>query len=466
MKITYWKFLVFTSLLLIQCESQKDGDTPPNVVLIISDQWSTRVADGSGNYENGILTPSIDQLAKEGVRFTQSYSTYPLCTPARASMFTGLYSHNNQVGFNLKRDSILERAEIVPTLGKSFSEAGYNVAYFGKEHAGGYGYASATDFGSLTHSDGGMLAEGSAYDPIFTEDAVKYVKKHKEDQPFFMTLSLINPHDICRVLGGKVQGATFADAISFARNDEEPYLRFQSRPDLPDNHDVPYERGMILHEDFMYKEVFGFNKDQWKSFIATYQLLIENTDRLIGQLLSSLKELGLEDNTIVVFTTDHGEMAGSHELIAKTTFYEESSKIPIIIRYPKQIQPNTTNDKALVGTIDLMPTILDLAGIKIPDSIDGLSFKNEIIEPKAESTRFNVLYSQNQFGRMVRFDNFKYVKTFVYGQTYEILYDLINDPLESKNLLNNSLFEDDLERGRRLLDNWLTKEGIPLVTQK
>ena len=159
-------------------------------------------------------------------------------------------------------------------------------------------------------------------------------------------------------------------------------------------------------------------------------------------------------------------MAGSHELIAKTTFYEESSKIPIIIRYPKQIQPNTTNDKALVGTIDLMPTILDLAGIKIPDSIDGLSFKNEIIEPKAESTRFNVLYSQNQFGRMVRFDNFKYVKTFVYGQTYDILYDLINDPLESKNLLNNSLFEDDLEKGRRLLDNWLTKEGIPLVIQK
>ena len=140
------------------------------------------------------------KLASDGVRFTQSYSTYPLCTPARASLFTGLYSHNNDVGFNLKKDSILDQAEIIPTLGKTFKDAGYNVAYFGKEHAGGYGYASATEFGSMMHSNGGMLAEGSAYDPIFTEDAIQYVQDQKGDKPFFMTLSLINPHDICSCL--------------------------------------------------------------------------------------------------------------------------------------------------------------------------------------------------------------------------------------------------------------------------
>ncbi len=155
----------------------------------------------------------------------------------------------------------------------------------------------------------------------------------------------------------------------------------------------------------MYYEVFGLNENEWKRFISTYQLLIENTDRLIGQLLAAVKQKGIDDNTIILFTTDHGEMAGSHKLIAKTTFYEESSKIPIIIKYPKIINPKTVNKKSLVGTIDIMPTLLDLAGINIPENLDGKSFKDEIINPEIESNDFKVLFSQNQFGRMVRFDN-------------------------------------------------------------
>lgn len=465
MKKLNWFFIFCLILSLVSCETQKSIDQPPNVILIISDQWSTKVSDGSGNYDNGILTPGIDLLAKQGISFKQAYSTYPLCTPARASLFTGLYSHHNDVGFNLKKDSILARAQFTPTLGKSFKEAGYNVAYFGKEHAGGYGYASATEFGSMTHSNGGMLAEGSAYDPIFTEDAIKYIKDQK-DKPFFMTLSLINPHDICRVLGGKVQGATFADAIHFARNDDEPYLRFQPRPDLPNNHEVAYEKGMILHEDFMYKEVFELNEDQWKRFISTYQLLIENTDRLIGLLLKNLKEQGLEENTIVMFTTDHGEMSGSHKLIAKTTFYEESSKIPVIIRYPKEIKQSTTNNNALVSTIDIMPTLLDLAGVGIPKGIDGKSFKKQILESGVSTNEFDIVFSQNQFGRMVRYDEFKYVRSVVYGITYEILYDIDKDPSESKNLLEDPKFKNQLIKGRKLLDDWLVNEGTELIAER
>jgi choline-sulfatase len=463
---TIYRIVALCCLLVVaSCSDKGASEQPPNVILIISDQWSTKVADGSGNYDNGIQTPAIDHLAASGIRFTQSYSTYPLCTPARASLFTGLYSHNNDVGFNLARDSILDQAEVFTTLGKSFKEAGYNVAYFGKEHAGGYGYASASEFGSMTHSDGGMLAEGSAYDPIFTEDAVDYVSNQKGDKPFFMTLSLINPHDICRVLGGKVQGATFADAIHFARTDDESYLRFQPRPNLPENHNITYEKGMILHEDFMYKEVFGLNEDEWKRFIATYQLLIENTDRLIGQLLATVEAQGIDDNTIILFTTDHGEMAGSHKLIAKTTFYEESAKTPVIIKYPKLIQPKSINERALVGTIDIMPTLLDLAGIAVPEGLDGRSFKREIISPETTETNFDVLFSQNQFGRMVRFGQYKYVRSIVYGVTYEVLYDLKNDPLESENLCNNKAFNDTLNKGRKLLDEWLAAANTPLVSR-
>ena len=223
---------------------------------------------------------------------------------------------------------------------------------------------------------------------------------------------------------------------------------------------------MILHKDFMYYEVFGLNENEWKRFISTYQLLIENTDRLIGQLLASVKQKGIDNNTIIVFTTDHGEMAGSHKLIAKTTFYEESSKIPIIIKYPKIINPKTVNKKSLVGTIDIMPTLLDLAGINIPENLDGKSFKDEIINPEIESKDFKVLFSQNQFGRMVRFDNYKYVRSVVYGKKYEILFDLIYDPLESENLINNPNHSSALQKGRNLLDEWLTNQGTNLITQR
>ena len=223
---------------------------------------------------------------------------------------------------------------------------------------------------------------------------------------------------------------------------------------------------MILHEDFMYREVFGLNEDEWKRFISTYQLLIENTDRLIGQLLENLKEQGLEENTIVMFTTDHGEMAGSHKLIAKTTFYEESSKIPVIIRYPKEIKQSITNRDALVSTIDIMPTLLDLAGVEIPKGLDGRSFKKQIFEPEVISNEFDVVYSQNQFGRMVRYDQFKYVRSVVYGKTYEILFNIENDPNESTNLINDPRFDDKLVKGRKLLDDWLKTEKTKLIEQR
>ena len=118
-----------------------------------------------------------------------------------------------------------------------------------------------------------------------------------------------------------------------------------------------------------------------------------------------------------------------------------------------------------MGTIDIMPTLLDLAGIAVPEGLDGRSFKSEVIAPEATETNFDVLFSQNQFGRMVRFDQYKYVRSIVYGVTYEVLYDLKNDPLESENLRNNKAFKDTLNKGKKLLDDWLAAADTPLVTR-
>lgn len=458
--------LSFTLILegKISAQSQeKKEKTKPNVVFIISDQWSTRIADGSGDYNNCIQTPGIDRLASEGIRFEESYSSFPLCGPARASLFTGMMPHNHQIlkneeTYTWRKEKFPIRDDIT-TLGKEFKNAGYKTAYFGKEHAAGYAWNSIDTFGSMKYSAGGMLAEGSAYDPVFTKDAIDFIKSD-HDRPFYMTLSLINPHDICKVLFGKVKGATFADAIFFCRNDKEKYLRFQDRPELPPNYDKPFIKGMIRDKDYMYEEMGAYSIDDWRRYIAAYQLLIENTDWHIALVLDALKEAGLDEETIVVFTTDHGDMMGSHKLIAKTTFYEESARTPLIIRYPGKIAPGVVEKKSLVGSIDLMPTLLDLCDIEIPKNLDGRSFKSRCLGK--QDGDFSHLYSENFDGRMLRFEHYKYIHSKVYGVEYEILFDLEADPDETVNVFCHSDYEAVSNYARTTLDAWLEKEALGL----
>jgi arylsulfatase A-like enzyme len=433
----------------------------PNVVLILADQWSTRVADGSGDYDNGIQTPGIDRLASEGIRFEGSYSSFPLCCPARASLFTGLMPHHHQIMDNeevyMARQGCVPARDDVATLGRAFKKAGYETAYFGKEHAAGYAWDSIDTFGSMKYSAGGMLAEGSAYDPIFTRDAIEFIRR-EHDRPFYMTLSLINPHDICKVLGGKVKGATFADAIFFCRDDEELYLRFQERPGLPANHDAPFVEGMIRDRDYMYEEMGAYSENDWRRYIATYQLLIENTDWLIGLVLEALEEAGLGEDTIVVFTTDHGDMMGSHRLIAKTTFYEESARTQLLIRYPGQIAPGAVDRGSLVGSIDLMPTLLDLCGLGLPAGLDGRSFKSRCLG--GQEGDFSHLVSANADGWMLRFEQYVYVCSEVYGQEHEILFDLEADPGETENVFGQAGYKVASDYARATLKAWLEKADL------
>ena len=175
-------------------------------------------------------------------------------------------------------------------------------------------------------------------------------------------------------------------------------------------------------------------------------------------MLDALRDQGLEDDTLVVFTTDHGEMLGGHRWISKDIFYEESARTPLIVRHPYKIAPGTVNTDALVGTIDLMPTILDLAGVPIPSGLDGRSFKAQC--RGEENGDFRELFSVNMDGRMVRFGPYKYVRSEYDGETYEVLIDLDADPEEATNVFGRPGYESVSAQARQRLDEWLEQEEL------
>lgn len=217
---------------------------------------------------------------------------------------------------------------------------------------------------------------------------------------------------------------------------------------------------MIKHEDYMYKELEDLDENYWKQFISTYGLLIEKTDWLVALVLDQLKKQGIDDNTIIVFTSDHGEMMGSHRLIAKTVFYEESAKTPMIIRYPESIKGGEVDNRNMVSTVDIMPTLLDLCNIEIPQGIDGKSFKQSCVE--SDAFTHEEVFCENYFSRMFRFENFKYVESLVYVKHYKILIDLEKDPKETENLFNTPGYEEISAFAEKRMQEYMQKNNLTL----
>ncbi len=437
----------------------------PNVVLIISDQWSTKIADGLGNNKNNIQTPYLDKFASEGTAFTNAYSAFPLCCPARASIFTGLMPHDNGVVHNQELwghvfgEGTLPRRNDVGTLGKSLKEAGYDTAYFGKEHASEYGYEGCDDTGSMLYSAGGFVSEGSVFDSIFTKDAIDYLKKDHEN-PFYMTLSLINPHDICKAFltDTNMKNSSIMDAIIFCEEEGKPYLRGSERGLLPSNFEIPCEMGVAEYKDAAYTANDAYDENLWRRYISAYSILVEKTDWYIGLVLEEIERQGLKEDTLVIFTTDHGEMLGAHKLVAKTYMYDESAKIHMIARYPEVIKAGQINETSFVNTIDIMPTILDFCDVEIPASVKGKSFKQECLG--SDSGEFKETFSENMYCKMVRFGDYKFISSMIYKEKFDILFDMKNDPDETTNVYMKAGYEEVSKQAKARMEQYLKEENL------
>ena len=445
-KITY---CILATLLLpplaVLCAAELAKTSKPNILFLMTDQQTVSALSCAGNPH--VQTPNLDRLAARGMRFTQSYVSHPLCVPSRASIFSSRMPHELGIYGNTM-DAVLE-TKGVPTMGELFQAAGYETAYAGKwhVHSGFPAYEKKKNtvpgftvlpMGGRDPRQGDKKTEEKApqCDPYVAEAAVKFLRQ-PHDKPVLLTVSLLNPHDICE----------FSIYEGFRKMlPADPAQLPPLRANVHDTEKLPSE----LTSDM--KRTKDWTDLQWRQYLWIYYRLVESSDGLIGRVLAALDQTGLSSNTIVVFTSDHGEMMGSHQMVTKQKLYEESAAVPLIIA-PPDAAPGVDRQH-LVSGLDLMPTFLDYAGIAVPGSLEGRSLRS-LVEGKTGAWReFVVAETMEPEARMIRTARFKYI-CFGAGENREQFFDEEQDPGELHNLINRAELSGEVARHRTLLKEWM-----------
>jgi len=432
----------------------------PNILLIITDQQSSE----SMSYIIGnkyINTPNMDYLARNGICFTNAYCANPLSIPSRSSMFTGRYPHEVGIQFNENNKRIDQ--EEFPSIGTIFTKAGYETGYVGKWHLP-YDAKKPDTHGFIYMKN----IKNNGVDSMLPAAATDFLKT-SHDRPFLLVTSFVDPHNICewardqKLPDGSVGNPPSADHC--------PPLRANHMPSKNET-DIM----QILRKSYQASPTFpvsGFSDDKWRQYIWTYYRMVEKVDGEIGKILTVLRESGLDKNTIVVFLSDHGDSQGAHRWNQKTVFFEEVSKVPLIISFGG-LKPSKSDYLVQTG-IDLMPTLCDLAGIPLPGQLPGTSLKKILLTGSVPIDRDYVVvsdklvqgdtvngYKPEPEGRMLRNRRFKYW-ILNEGKGSETLYDLQNDPGEMVNLATDPKFRGDLQNCRTQLTDWAKKYNDPYL---
>ncbi|WP_375573208.1 sulfatase-like hydrolase/transferase [Ahrensia marina] len=415
-----------------------------NILVIMTDQQNGNAMSCVGSTD--VATPHQDRLAHEGVRFDRAYVAFPLCCPSRAAMATGRWPH--QIGA-MTNGSSLTADDIACSTGPLMRAAGYRTGWAGKWHV------PNIDMGKDAEIFGFQNVCG--FSDTYLADACEAFLRQDHTQPFLLFASFDNPHNICE--HGRDQVLPWGEV---ERDDDLP----ANYPNLPFNHARPAFEAKVLGDlrKGMPPQQYGFTQERWRRFRHVYFRLCEKVDVEIGRLLAVLDDTGLAENTVVIMLSDHGEHNGAHELIQKSTSYEESVRVPFIVRLPEHVRnPRGRVTEAMVNTgLDLMPTLLDFADAPIPDGLDGLSVK-PVVEERDPVWR-DTLFVESQMDktdvqlRMLRTKHFKYT-LFDRGQYREMLFDLQNDPGELVNLAVETRYADVLNAHRKQLHKWCLATG-------
>lgn len=414
----------------------------PNILLISTDQQSNGVMSADGN--PFLKTPAMDSIAANGVSFSESYCTYPVCSPSRSSWFTSRMPHETGVRVN----SLPIKAGM-PTMGELFRESGYQTVYAGKWHLPDNS-TRIPGFEVLAAKKG----NGGSGDPGVA-DACSNFLVSKPSKPFLMVASFVNPHDVCDWIRDHEGSRTYPNLSGYPPAPKN----MASDPDEPEY--LQYHR--TANKGRMSNAVWiasKWNRDDFRFYLHSYYRLVEKVDSQIGRVLEALNSSGLSSNTLVVLTADHGEGMGAHRWTQKAAFWEETVKVPLIFAGAGINRQGVRDEKSLVSGLDILPTICDYAGVSAPSLIRGASLRGALsgtpLERPFVVSEISDFVEEGRQGRMLRTSRYKYV-VFNGGQRPEQLFDLLYDPGETENLARRQDAAEALGRHRQILRDWIAK---------
>lgn len=422
------KNLMLTVTAMVSLSACQQEAKKPNIVFVFADQWRAQTFGYTGNTQ--VKTPNIDALAGEGINMATMVSSVPVCSPARASLLSGQYPLSHGVFYNDKpfRNEIKTMAEVL-------KEEGYNTACIGKWHLNGHLKGESLNVSRVspvpedrrqgfdywkvlecTHDynnsfyfdEDNVKHEWEGYDAFAqTKNAIDYIKANK-DTPFYLFLSWGPPH---------------APYQTAPEEYKELYkdIDIELRPNVPDS-----------------------LSEQAKEDLRGYYSHCSALDHCVGELQQVLKEEGIENNTIFVFASDHGDMLFSQGGKRKQQPWDESILVPFLLKYPDMFGNEAKKITTPFTISDIMPTLLGMAGANIPESVEGVDFSShmqgEALDVKAALISCPVPFHQWSYQNGGR--EYRGIRTERYTYTRDLngpwlLYDNQNDPYQLKNLIND-----------------------------
>ena len=453
----------------------------PNILHLMVDQMRSDVVGVNGSPI--CRTPTLDRLAQEGINYGEAYTPAGICSPARASMVTGRYPHNNGIYNNCSQPETLQEelpAEEI-TFSELLNEAGYRLGHVGKWHIGRKGEPKARGFHDVgaqsiagyrrqlglpaqpptppdalyaDYANDTFIISGTEQMPeegnlmyYFAEEGMRLLREYEHRQPFYLRVDFNGPHHPYVI--------------------PEPWASLydpQQIPPWPNFHDEFENKPQVHIRHKFHRGVHNFTWADWQPAVAKYFGYVTYLDSLFAKLLQTLDDLGIRDDTLVIYNTDHGDFTGSHGQFNKgPLLYQEVYHIPLIMRWPGQIPAGTATTR-FASLIDIMPTILEAADLPAPENMDGSALQPLWRDPEHASWRdtLGCEFHGDEVGlfssRMIRYAHYK----FVYNpHAVDELYDLARDPHELENRCEDPAYQDARRDLERRLMVWMNETTDP-----
>lgn len=434
------------------------ADERPNILYIMADDHASHAISAYGSKVN--QTPQIDRLAKEGMRFDNCFVTNSICTPSRACIITGKYSHVNGVPVFNRLDGSQ------PTLAKYLQAAGYHTGMIGKWHLGsaptGFDYWNVLPGQGMYHNpvfiEMGKRKKHTGYvTDLITDFSLKFMEDRPKNRPFFLMCHHKAPHRSWQ------PDEKHARQFAGKKIPEPPTFH----DDYATRSDAAREATMRIDRDlqpFDYKQTppAGLSEaelKQWKyqRYMQDYLACIASVDDNVGRLLDYLDKTGLAQTTIVIYTSDQGFFLGDHNWFDKRFMYEESLRMPFLVRWPNRIQPGSVN-RDMVLNVDFAPTLLAAAGRDVPADMQGRSFLPLMEGHTPGDWRTSMYYRYYHYPQHHRVQPHYGLRTdrhkLIYYNKLDQweLFDLQSDPHELKNVYSDPAQAETVKKLKAELD--------------